>query len=273
MLYFQQSSRLNEITLSDSFAAMPPKAKRVSVEDIELVGSCGSTSGGRHKPLTKSSRRQELRREVVHLRHSPTGREIHIEIPYGHYSKRDMQRMREEAKRKFVAILEGNDSRVQRSSPAGGSGLRVVTKMSSKETLALRITVVDPPRNISWALQLGRGELAKPTASTAVRISFDFSVEVVEGDSADTFRLRGPAVQGRPGERFVYLCIGTYAGQIPAPASGRAKISLDGITRKLLNAVKAQRSGVLEAQFEGTAPDGGPSRAAVKLLGDGWRVE
>jgi hypothetical protein len=242
------------------------------VEDIELVGGCGSASGGRRKPLTKSSRKQELRREVVHLRHLPTGLEIHIEIPFGHYSKREMQRRREEAKRKFVAILEGNNSRVQRSSTAAGGVLRVVANKSSTETLALRITVVDPPPNISWALQLGRGGLVKPTASTAVRISFDFSVEVIEGDSPGAFRLRGPAVQGRPGERFVYLCIGTYAGQVGAPASGRAKVSLEGITRKLLDAVKAKRSGVLEAQFEGTARDGGPSRASVKLLGDGWRL-
>jgi hypothetical protein len=28
----------------------------------------------------------------------------------------------------------------------------------------------------------------------------------------------------------------------------------------------------LEAQFEGTARDGGPSRASVPLLGKGWRV-
>jgi hypothetical protein len=76
------------------------------------------------------------------------------------------------------------------------------------EALALRITVADPPPNISWALQLGRDELVKPTASTQPRISFDFSVDVVAGDSSGEFRFRGPAVHGRPGERFVYLYIG-----------------------------------------------------------------
>ena len=146
------------------------------------------------------------------------------------------------------------------------------TKKTSTEALALRITVVDPPPNISWALQLGRDELVKPTASTRGRVSFDFLVEVVAGDSAGAFRLRGPAVQGRSGERFVYLCVGSYAGQVGAPASGRAKISLEGITRKLLDTVRAKRSGVLEAEFAGTARDGGPSRASVPLLGEGWRV-
>ncbi len=146
------------------------------------------------------------------------------------------------------------------------------SKKTSAEALALRITVVDPPPNILWALELGRDELIKPSVSTKGRISFDFSVEVVAGDSPGAFRLRGPVVQGRAGERFVYLCIGAYAGQVGAPAGWRAKISLEGISRTLLEAVTAARSGILEAQFAGTARDGGPSRASVPLLGEGWRI-
>jgi hypothetical protein len=146
------------------------------------------------------------------------------------------------------------------------------SKNPSAETLRLRITVVDPPANISWALQLGRDERVKPSASTSSRVSFDFSVDVVAGDSPADFRLRGPAVQGRPGARFVYLCIGTYAGQLGAAGGWRAKISLEGITPKLLDEVKRKRAAVLEARFAGTARDGGPSRALVPLLGEGWRV-
>jgi hypothetical protein len=146
------------------------------------------------------------------------------------------------------------------------------SKKGSAETLRLRITVVDPPPNVAWALQLGRDELIKPTASMSSGVSFDFSVEVVGGDSPGDFRLRGPAVQGKAGERFVYLCVGTYAGQPGAAASGRTKISLEGITAKLVDQAKRNRSGVLEARFAGTARDGGPSRASVPLLGEGWRA-
>ncbi len=146
------------------------------------------------------------------------------------------------------------------------------TKKPSGKALALRITVVDPPPNVSWALQLGRDELVRPSDSTKARISFDFSVEVVAGDAPGAFRLRGLAVQGRPGERFVYLCIGTYAGQVGAAAGGRAKISLEGITRRLLDMSEAKPSAVLEAQFAGTARNGGPSMATVPLLGEGWRI-
>ena len=70
-----------------------------------------------------------------------------------------------------------------------------VNKKNTIETLPLRITVVDPPPNIIWALQLGQDEQVKPTSNTKSRISFDFTVDVVEDSSPAGFRLRGPAVR------------------------------------------------------------------------------
>jgi uncharacterized protein DUF5990 len=148
-----------------------------------------------------------------------------------------------------------------------------VPKKTSAETLSLRITVVDPPPNILWALQFGRDEVVKPTLNTKNRICFDFTVDVVEDSSSAGFRLRGPAVQGRPGERFVYLRIGAYAGQVGASAGWRAKIGLEGISHELILAAKAKRSGALEVEFLGTAPKGGPACATVPLLGAGWHVK
>lgn len=144
-------------------------------------------------------------------------------------------------------------------------------KKSSTEVLSLRIVVVEPPPNILWALQLGRDELVKPTSTTKDRITFDFAIEVVE-DSAAGIRLRGSAVQGRPGERFVYLCIGTYVGQVGTDVARRAKIGLEGINRKLIAAAKAKRAGVLEVQFAGTDSKGGAACATVPLLAGGWHV-
>ena len=147
------------------------------------------------------------------------------------------------------------------------------SKKTSAERLTLRITVVDPPPNILWALQLGRDEVVKPTSNTKHRISFEFTVDVVEDSSSAGFRLRGPAVQGRPGGRFVYLRIGAYAGQVGASAGWRAKIGLEGINHKMVLAAKAKRSGVLEVEFAGTGPKGGPACATVPLLGAGWHVK
>jgi len=74
-------------------------------DDVVIVSVSGTSKGGRRKPLTKSSRREELRSEVVRLRHVPSGKEGVIEIPPGHYSKREMQLLREEAKKKFRATV------------------------------------------------------------------------------------------------------------------------------------------------------------------------
>jgi hypothetical protein len=140
------------------------------------------------------------------------------------------------------------------------------------EALALRIVVMDPPPGIHWALQLGKADLVKPTATTKSRISFDFSVDVVPDASATGFHLGGPAVQGRAGERFVYLCIGAYAGQLDTPIARRAKVRIEGIQRKHIAAAKAKRGGTLEVRFAGTDSKGGPACATVPLLGKGWDV-
>lgn len=151
-----------------------------------------------------------------------------------------------------------------------GLGYSVPTsKKNRADMLPLRITVLGPPPGIMWALQLGRDELVKPTSTTRARISFDFAVEVVESDSG--MRLRGPAVQGKPGGRFVYLCIGTYAGQLGTDVARRAKIGLEGIDRKLVKTARAKSVG-LEVEFAGTDSKGGAACATVPLLAGGWRV-
>jgi Family of unknown function (DUF5990) len=147
-----------------------------------------------------------------------------------------------------------------------------VNNKNTVETISLRITVVEPPPNILWALQLGQNDLVKPTSSTKNRISFEFTVDVIEDSSAAGFRLRGPAVQGRPGGRFVYLRIGAYAGQVGTPIARRAKIGLEGISRKLVEGVKKKPSGVLAVEFAGTDRRGEPTCATVPLVGIGWHV-
>jgi hypothetical protein len=145
-------------------------------------------------------------------------------------------------------------------------------KKTSDKTLSLRISVLDPPPNILWTLQLGRDEMVGPSSNTRSRISFDFTVDLVEDSSPLGFRLHGPAVQGRPGKRFVYLRMGAYAGQANTSRGWRAKIDLESISHKLVVAAKSKRAGVLEVQFAGTGPKGDPACATVPLLGAGWYV-
>lgn len=142
----------------------------------------------------------------------------------------------------------------------------------SSRPVSLRIVVVDPPPHVMWALQLGQSEMAKPTTVTRNRVTFEFTVEAVDGDAMNTLRLRGPAVQGRAGDRFVYLRIGTYAGQTGTDVARRAKVRLEGITWDLLVAASARPNAVLEVQFAGTDSKGGAACATVPLLGKGWSV-
>lgn len=112
-----------------------------------------------------------------------------------------------------------------------------------------------------------------PMANMLIALAVAVMAPIVASHGSPAgFRLRGPAVQGRPGGRFVYLRIGAYAGQVGTSAGWRAKIGLEGITHKLVSAAKAKRSGVLEVQFAGTGPKGGPACATVPLLGAGWYV-
>jgi hypothetical protein len=140
------------------------------------------------------------------------------------------------------------------------------------EEIPLRITVVAPPPGVTFAVQLGRDELLLPARSAPDMITFDFTVQVARTRQAAALSFRGPAVQGRPSARFVYLNAGRRAGDATSCWDRRGKVSLEGITTELLEAWRAAQGGVLEARVAGTARDGGPACATLPLLDGGWRV-
>ena len=129
--------------------------------------------------------------------------------------------------------------------------------------LTLRIVLERPPKGVDFGLQKGRGsvfETVQTQRSSGKDLAFQFSVGV-KGPS-----LVGPFVQGPAGQRFVYLDIGTYAGQADSCWSRRLKIPLIGITIDRIAA-----GDILEARVPGTGKDGGPSCATVKPFA-GWKV-
>jgi hypothetical protein len=137
--------------------------------------------------------------------------------------------------------------------------------------LTLRIIVEQPPPGVDFALQKGRGnayETVQKQRSEGKDLAFEFQPVVREGVSDSMSALRGPFVQGPPRQRFVYIDIGTCAGQADSCWSRRLKIPLDGITATMIG-----RRGVLETRVPGTGRDGGPNCATVKDF-EGWkRVE
>ena len=139
----------------------------------------------------------------------------------------------------------------------------------------LRIILERPPAGVYFGLQKGRGsnyETVQTVESKADDLEFDLNVRVGQNkDGSPNFL--GPFVQGPPHERFVYLDIGTCAGQTNTPWSRRLKIPLRGITWELIEQVPSAPGSLnaLETRVPGTGKDGGPSCATVKLFA-GWQV-
>jgi hypothetical protein len=100
-------------------------------------------------------------------------------------------------------------------------------------------------------------------------IPFSFSVTVRPRQGGIDFG--GPFVQGRPGERFVYLCWGTRDEAGGWEMERRAKIPLVGITPA--QAETAGRTGQpIEAALEMTDARGRPVCASYPPDRIAWRV-
>ena len=136
-------------------------------------------------------------------------------------------------------------------------------------TLTLRIVIEQPPPGVDFALQKGSGSVYEPTQrqrSKGKDLAFEFQPAIRNGVSAGVAALGGPFVQGPPKQRFVYIDIGTYAGQADSCWSRKMKIPLEGITAQMVRS-----GGVLETRVEGTGRAGGPNCASIKDF-TGWKA-
>ena len=138
--------------------------------------------------------------------------------------------------------------------------------------LNLRIILEQPLAGVLYGLQKGSGnnyETVQTVTSKTEDLCFEFSVRVRQGkDGLPNFL--GPFVQGPTHARFVYLDIGTYAGQTNTPWSRRLKLPLSGITWELVQATNPSAS-FLEARVAGKGKDGSPSCGTVKPFA-GWKL-
>ena len=141
-----------------------------------------------------------------------------------------------------------------------------------EQELTFRIILESPPPGVDFGLQKGRGndyEVVQKQRSKTGDLRFEFDARVKEGkDGSPT--LLGPFVQGPSDARFVYIDIGTYAGQTDTPWSRRLKIPFRDITWDLVKEATRGKQ-VIETHVPGTAKDGSPTCATVKLFA-GWKV-
>ena len=139
--------------------------------------------------------------------------------------------------------------------------------------LTLRIILQKPPNGVDFGLQKGTGsvyETVQKQRSGGEDLKFEFSVRLKTSDNSAANFL-GSFVQGPPSARFVYVDIGTCAGQKDTNWSRRLKIPLAGISGETLNKLSADKTLILEAKVPGTGKDGGPSCATIKPF-DGWKL-
>jgi hypothetical protein len=138
--------------------------------------------------------------------------------------------------------------------------------------LTLRIVLERPTAGVDFGLQKGRGnnyETVQTQRSKGKDLRFECGVRVNEAkDSTPNFL--GDFVQGPVGERFLYIDIGTYAGQTETCWSRRLKIPLRGISWELIDKAAKSKS-VLATSVAGTGKDGSPACASVKPFA-GWLV-
>ena len=136
--------------------------------------------------------------------------------------------------------------------------------------VTLRILLERPTKDVDFGLQSGHAnvyEIAQKQRSKGNDLKFEFTITAKPSRKDSLPNFGGPFVQGAAGDKFVYINIGTYAGQTDTPWSRRLKIPLSGITWDKINSAR-----VLVAHIPGTGKDGGPSCAYEwrKRVGPEW---
>jgi Family of unknown function (DUF5990) len=139
--------------------------------------------------------------------------------------------------------------------------------------LKLRIVLENPTAGVDFGLQKGRGndyETIQKQKASGNNLIFEFEVRVKSGDN-NTPVFLGSFVQGTPTDRFVYIDIGTCAGQKDTPWSRRLKIPLRTITLEMIQQLLSDSKLVIETLVPGRGRDGGPNCGTVKPF-NGWKL-
>jgi hypothetical protein len=140
--------------------------------------------------------------------------------------------------------------------------------------LPIRLVLVAPPSAVDFGIQHGSGANYETLFVQQAKngdVVFDFSLAVADNRKDGLPNFKGPFAQGPPVSRFIYVDVGTYAGQKDTQWSRRIKIPLQGVTWALIKQVTGKPGHRVLARIPGTGKDGGPSCATVRLL-DPWRV-
>lgn len=139
--------------------------------------------------------------------------------------------------------------------------------------ITLQIILIKPTKDVDFGLQKGYGnnyETIQKQRSDGQDLFFKFTVKVKGERKKDLLpKFSGHFVQGPAGNKFIYIDIGTFAGQTNTCWSRRLKIPLTGITWEYIDNLISIPNLILETIVPGTGRDGGPNCATVKPFA-GW---
>lgn len=139
------------------------------------------------------------------------------------------------------------------------------------KVISLRILLQNPADGTMYGLQKGKGpdyETVQAQFGKGQDLTFDFVVHLKQAKDL-TPSLGGLFVQGTPGNRFVYIGIGSYAGQTGAPWSGRLKVPLS--EADFQNTVSDGVEYCWSCNVPGRTKEGKPVFATVKPF-SGWSM-
>ena len=135
--------------------------------------------------------------------------------------------------------------------------------------ITLQVVLIKPPPDVVFGLQKGSGKNYETLQKQIPKfndLTFTFTIKVKGDRSKDKLpKFSGSFVQGPADNKFVYIDIGTCAGQSDTIWSRRLKIPLTGITWKDIDSLSG--NSMLQATVSGTGKDGGPNCATVKPFG------
>ncbi len=131
---------------------------------------------------------------------------------------------------------------------------------TDQTVILFRIRIEQPVIGVRHSLQAKDDQPLDPQTSLAGEpLIFDFPVRIGPGPKffGDQVRREGPV------RRFVYIRVGTLAGDPSSPWSRRMKIDIHDIEQDLLDRAAAG-GGVIETVVGGTGKDDTPSCATVR---------
>jgi hypothetical protein len=143
-----------------------------------------------------------------------------------------------------------------------------------RNEVTLKIILENPATGVDYGLQQGKGTEFKTIQikrGSLESLEFECSVKVKFSDNNSPVFL-GSYAQGPAKDRFLYIDIGTFAGQKDSCWDRRLKIPLSGITSQMVQHALSDTGYKIEAVIAGSGKRGGPNCGTVKPF-SGWKLK